>query len=350
MRGVWIAAGVLVALIAIVTLHDVLLVFFAAAIFAVPLRAGATSIARLLRVPAGFGLAALLGAIALTATAVVWGWETILAGQVSQLLVTLPSAADAVAHALREEPWASRLAPLHVDPGVLLTGAGGLLGALRSFLGGTLAGLVDLAILIFAAICFAAEPRTYVGGFLRLIPPRRRARVDAVLAESGRTIALWLGARLISMTTIGVLGGVGLAALGVPDAAALGVLAGLFAFIPNVGPIAAGLPALLLAAPLGWRHIIGVVVLFWLAHAIDDFLVIPVAERKIVRLPPALTIAAQLVLGLASGALGIMMAAPFVAVAIVMVRRLIVEDIIERDLAPSADPLSPLRHEKAVAP
>jgi predicted PurR-regulated permease PerM len=90
-------------------------------------------------------------------------------------------------------------------------------------------------------------------------------------------------------------------------------------------------------------------VLFWLAHAIDDFFVIPVAERRIVRLPPALTIATQLVLGLASGALGIMMAAPFVAVAIVVIRRLVVEDVIEREPGPAADSVSLLRLEKADA-
>jgi predicted PurR-regulated permease PerM len=71
-------------------------------------------------------------------------------------------------------------------------------------------------------------------------------------------------------------------------------------------------------------------VLYWLAHSIDDFLVIPIAQWRIVHLPPVLTIAAQLVLGLAAGVIGIMMAAPFVAVTIVIVKRILVEGIIER--------------------
>jgi predicted PurR-regulated permease PerM len=49
-----------------------------------------------------------------------------------------------------------------------------------------------------------------------------------------------------------------------------------------------------------------------------------------VRLPPALTISAQVVLGLANGVLGVMMAAPFVAVTNVLVRRLVVEDVVEQ--------------------
>jgi predicted PurR-regulated permease PerM len=316
----------------------VLLVFFAAAIFAVPLRAAALGIARRARVSATAGLAAVLALVVLAVAAIVWGWETLIAAQAAQLMAALPAAAASVAHALREEPWASRISALTPDPGVLLTGAGGLVGALRGFLGGTLAGLVNVAILIFAAVCFAAEPRTYVDGLLRLVPPPRRARVDAVLAEAGGTIAFWLAARLISMVTIATISGVGLALLGIPDALALGFLAGILAFVPNVGPIAAAVPSLLLAAPLGWQRAFAVVVLYWLAHAFDDFLVIPIAERRVVRLPPALTIAAQLVLGLASGVLGIMLAAPFVAVCIVLVRRLVVEDVVERDSTRPADP------------
>ena len=350
MKGVWLAAGIVIALVAIVTLHDVLLVFFAAAIFAVPLRASAVATARRLHAPASAGLAITIGALVLATAGLLLGWETILAKQVTQLAASLPAAAAAGARVLREEPWASPLAQLQLDPGAILTGAGGLVGAFRGVLGGTLAGLIDIAILIFAAVCFAAEPRTYVGGLLRLIPPQRRARVDAVLDEAATTIALWLRARAVSMITIGVLSGIGLGVLGVPDAIALGVLSGLFAFIPNIGPIAAGLPAVLLTAPLGWKRVAGVLFLYWLAHAIDDFFVIPIAERRIVRLPPALTIAAQLVLGLASGVLGVMIAAPFVAVAIVMVRRLLVEDVIERNRPTVADPLALLRHAPSEAP
>lgn len=330
MKAVWLAAGLVVALLLVVGLHDVLLVFFAAAIFAVPLHAASAGLARRLRVPLPAGLAIVLLAIAVVLGAIVFAWEKIVAAQVAQLISALPSAFAYVARALREGPWAARLAAYVPDVGTLLTGAGGLVGAVRGVFGGTVTALLDLAILLFAAVCFAAEPRTYVDGLLRLVPPARRARVDAALAEAGGTIGLWLVARVISMVTIATISTVGLNLLGIPDPLALGILAGIFAFVPNVGPIAAAIPSVILAAPLGWQRVVAVVVLYWIAHAVDDFFVIPIAERRVVRLPPALTIAAQLVLGLASGILGVMMAAPFVAVTIVLVHRLVVEDVVER--------------------
>lgn len=344
MRAVWLAAGLLVAFVVVWTLHDVLLLFFAAAIFAVPLRGGALVVASRLRIPAGAGLAVVLVALVLAFAALVRVWEIMIAEQVVQLFGLLPAAIATIARAVHEEPWASRIATFVPDPSLLFSGAGGFIGTVRGIFGGTLAGIVNAAILIFAAVCFAAEPRTYVNGLLRLVSPSRRARADAVLQETAGVVGLWLRARLISMTTIAVISIAGLRLLGVPDALALGVIGGLFAFMPNIGPIAAGLPAVLIAVPLGWQHVAGVTFLYWLAHAIDDFFVIPVAERRVVRLPPALTIAAQLVLGLAAGLIGIMMAAPLVAVAIVLVRRLLVEDVVERDRpASAAEPMRILR-------
>jgi predicted PurR-regulated permease PerM len=322
----------------IVAFHDVMLIFFAAAIFAVPLRSAALALAARLRIPIGAALGAVLALVAFGALAILWGWQSMIATQLAQLLASLPGLAERLLETLRTDPWAAPLAALAPDPGSLLSGAASVIGGVRGFIGGTLSAAIDIAIIVFAAVCFAAEPRTYVGGLLRLIPPSRRARVDMALQEAAGTIARWLIARLISMVSIAVIAGVGLRLLAVPYATVLGVLAGVFAFIPNVGPIAAALPALLLAAPLGWQRVLAVILLYWLAHALDDFFVIPLAERRVVRLPPALTIAAQLVLGLISGVLGIMMAAPFVAVMTVLVRRLFVEDIVEAEPAPRKEP------------
>ncbi|HTJ24666.1 MAG TPA: AI-2E family transporter [Candidatus Limnocylindria bacterium] len=337
MRAVWLAATLAALGALVVVFREVVLVFFAAAIFAVPLHQATRALATRLRIPDAAALVAVLVVAALATVAILWGWESVVAAQLAQLLATLPALTERLAERLRTDPWAAPLANLAPDPAMLFSGAASVLGGVRGFLGGTFSLLLDAAIVVFAAICFAAEPRTYVEGLLRLVPPARRARVDRALRDAGATIGLWLIARVISMATVGVLAGVGLQLLGIPYAMVLGVLAGILAFIPNIGSIASAIPALLLAAPSGWERVVAVAALYWLAHALDDFLVIPLAERRVVRLPPALTIAAQLVLGLSCGILGIMMAAPFVAVAIVLVRRLFVEDVVEREAAQSSE-------------
>jgi predicted PurR-regulated permease PerM len=329
MRAVWLAAALTALGALIVVFREVVLVFFAGAIFAVPLYQAASALAARLRFPHAAALVAVLVALALATVAIVWGWETVVAAQFAQLLTTLPTLAERLAAHLRAAPWAAPFASLAPDPTLVFNSAATMLRGMRGFLGSTLSLLLDAGIIVFAAICFAAEPRTYLDGLLRLVPPPRRARVERTLREAGGTIGRWLIARMISMVTIALVAGIGLWLLGIPYATVLGILAGIFAFIPNLGPIVAAIPALLLAAPAGWERIVAVAVLYWLAHAIDDALIIPLAERHVVRLPPALTIAAQLVLGLSCGILGIMTAAPFVAVAIVLVRRLYVEDVVE---------------------
>ena len=52
----------------------------------------------------------------------------------------------------------------------------------------------DVLLVVFATVCFAAEPRTYVGGLLRLVAPSKRARVDETLHEAAGTIALFSAA------------------------------------------------------------------------------------------------------------------------------------------------------------
>jgi predicted PurR-regulated permease PerM len=165
---------------------------------------------------------------------------------------------------------------------------------------------------------------------VRLFPPERRNRVRAVLLEIGETLRWWLIARLISMVILAVLVTTGLSLLRIPLAGALGIIAGLLAFIPNIGAIVAALPSLILAFAIGPDRALAVLVMYWICHVLDDFFIVPVAERKIVQLPPALTITVQVLFSFQSGILGVMLAAPLTACGIILVRRFWIEDTLER--------------------
>ena len=130
------------------------------------------------------------------------------------------------------------------------------------------------------------------------------------------------------MAIVGLLVGGGLALLGVPLAMVLGVIAGLFTFVPYFGTIASMAPALLVALTQGLRETLWVLLLFLLAHGVEGYLVAPFVQRRTVRLPPALTVLAMVLLTAVFGISGVLIATPLVAVLMVGVTRVYVEDIL----------------------
>jgi predicted PurR-regulated permease PerM len=60
----------------------------------------------------------------------------------------------------------------------------------------------------------------------------------------------------------------------------------------------------------------------------DDPQHVPLVQRRVVHLPPALTLSAQLILGVLAGFLGLLLATPLVAAALVIVRMAYVEDVL----------------------
>jgi predicted PurR-regulated permease PerM len=103
---------------------------------------------------------------------------------------------------------------------------------------------------------------------------------------------------------------VGLWILGVPLALANGLLAGLLAFIPNIGPVISVIPPVataLLEAP--WKAI-AVVCLYILIQQIESNLLTPFVMKQQVDLLPAITLLAQVIFSIFFGFLGLLLALP----------------------------------------
>ncbi len=191
---------------------------------------------------------------------------------------------------------------------------------------GTLSAVITLLILVATALYFAIAPGLYVGGVVRLFPLPRRARARQVLGDIGHVLAWWLLGQSIDMVVVGVLSAIGLMIVGVPLPLALGVLAGVFTFVPYFGVIAAGIPAVLVALTVSWRTALWAVGVFLVCHGIEGYLVSPFVQRRTVHLPPALTILAMTVMGAVFGPLGIILGTPLAAVGLIAVRELYVHD------------------------
>ncbi|TWU25130.1 hypothetical protein Pla52o_14280 [Novipirellula galeiformis] len=183
------------------------------------------------------------------------------------------------------------------------------------------------AIVIFFVGLYAAyDPELYRTGLVKLFPIDRRERVVDALDELRSALMRWIVGRLMSMTVVGVLTAIGLSVLGVPLPIALGVLAALLTFIPNIGPLLAMIPQLLLAVNVDTNTVLYVLIFNIALQGIESYLITPMIQRQEVSLPPILTIAAQLLMGVWVGVIGIMMAAPLVVMLMVLIQLFYIQD------------------------
>ncbi len=103
------------------------------------------------------------------------------------------------------------------------------------------------------------------------------AGTTIAIDDAGQRIRTFLGTQLLYNATFGVVVGAGLALLSVPYAALWGLCAGVFRYIPYVGPvIAAVLPLLVsLVTSDGWSQVLGVGILFLVLELISNNLIEP---------------------------------------------------------------------------
>jgi len=122
---------------------------------------------------------------------------------------------------------------------------------------------------------------------------------------------------------------VGLWALGVPLAFALGLLTGVMIFIPYVGSWIAFVPTVLVSLTQGTHTAIYVAVLYLAVHAVEGYVLTPLVQKRAVLLPPVLTILSQLFMWKVSGLLGVALATPIAAAALVLVKVLYLHEEVE---------------------
>jgi len=311
-------------------IFDVILLIFAAVLLAIFLRGLADFINRYTKISESLSillvstllLAILAGAIALLAPDV--------AEQVKLLRDKLPKSAQKVGEYISQYGWGRTIVEQLPSAEEIMKNidASSILSRVGGYFSSTIGAIGDFFVVILVAVYLAIEPKFYTNGLTKVFPINLRSRVREVLSEIGNTLSWWLIGKMISMLFIGILTWIGLSILGVPLALTLGLLAGLLSFIPNFGPIFSAVPAILLAFIDSPIKALYVLILFIIVQLIESNFVTPFIERRTVELPPALTIVSQIALGILLGGLGLVLATPLLAVIIVLVQMVYIEDIL----------------------
>ena len=197
-----------------------------------------------------------------------------------------------------------------------------------SFLG-AIGGIV---IVLFIAMYIAMTPNLYRKGMLHLVPHSRRHRAEEWLTTLSDTLRQWLVARLIAMVLIGVITGLGLAAIGIKGSVALGVLAGLLEFVPFFGPVVSAIPAIAVALVDSPQKALYVVGLYLVMQQLEGNVITPLLLKKRLDIPPVMTVLAVAALGAVFGVLGMLIAEPLLAAVLVTIKMLYVEDVVGDDV------------------
>lgn len=321
-----VAIGVVLLLALLWYAARVVLLAFAAVLVGVLLHALGDWIRRHTPLSYSWALATVVLLILLAVGLAGWLFGTRLADQAAQLSERLPQAVEQARQRLQQTGWGQRLLQQMQGSQGTSQGGGGIAGALSGFFRTTLGGLVDFIVVLIVGLYLAAKPDLYTGGLVRLVPLRNRPRAREVLGALGTTLRRWLVGRFTVMALNGILTGIGLWLLGVPLPFMLGVLTGLLNFIPNIGPILAAVPAVLLALSVGSTTALYTALLFLVVQNLEGFVLTPLVQQRTVSLPPAVILMSQVLLGVLAGTLGVLVATPLAAVTLVLVRLLYVED------------------------
>ncbi len=174
--------------------------------------------------------------------------------------------------------------------------------------------VLQILLMFVAAFLLALDAHSVRRVLRRLVPNDYRNDFDQIWRRVRRMLYAYVRGQIIVAGMIGILSGIGCAVLGLPDAVALGLIAGITAIIPYLGPFIGALPAVLVGLASGgpFKALLVVGLYFVISNVILNF-VYPKVMGDAVRLPPLLVIVA-LIAGFSwAGILGMFVAVPLAA-------------------------------------
>ena len=198
-----------------------------------------------------------------------------------------------------------------------------------SYTGTAVGGLANFVLILALGLYFAVSPQLYWRGFIRLIPPAYRKNAEAGLSSAANGLKSWLLGQLFTMVAIGVLTTIGLFLLGIPLAIPLGILAGLLEFVPFIGPVLFSVLATLLAFSEGPTAALHVAILTIALQQLEGDVLTPLIQKRVVSLPPVLSLVAVLIFAAVFGIPGILFATPLMVVVMILVQQLYIEHALE---------------------
>jgi len=233
-----------------------------------------------------------------------------------------------------------------------LTGAQTYIESEAPGLMGTIIGYIPWLILIpILAFFLLKDADSFRRSALQMLPRgRMRWRGDELFQDVNSTLAAYIRAQLTACLLIGIICSIGFAVIGLPYWLALGILAGLFEFIPLAGPLMLALLAVAVAAFSSAGQAGAVLLFLGILRVVHDYVIYPRIIGQGIHLHPLAIVLSILCGEELAGLAGIFLAIPIIAIISVGYRHWmehkgaetgIVATLLKPEEAPAAPAASP---------
>lgn len=191
----------------------------------------------------------------------------------------------------------------------------GLFGQLNGVAHSTTEMLVVLITVFFGVTFTLMNPRPIFGALFSVVPERHHARTLVIMVRIAKFVPRWAVSVLLSMLTIGSLFFLLMWPIfGIADALMLGLIACLLSAVPFLGPLLTLIPALLLAIGQGGMTPAWVLLAYLAVQALEGNVILPLIMSHGMALHPVAVIFSMLLSVAVFGVLGVLIAAPMVAI------------------------------------
>ena len=195
------------------------------------------------------------------------------------------------------------------------------LGLLVNILGPIVSAIFSFVFMLLISVHLSISGNKFMGWFLGLVPSQFQTEIEDLVDRIELIWASFLRSQLVLMIVVGVLVWLGNWVLGTPQAFFLGVIAGLLEIIPNLGPLIATIPAVILAVFFGSSYLpvnnlifaLIIIVFYILVQTFENQVLVPKILGDAVDLPPAIVIIGVVIGGATAGILGVFLSTPIIA-------------------------------------
>jgi predicted PurR-regulated permease PerM len=189
--------------------------------------------------------------------------------------------------------------------------------------------LANLLLVVFVSILLLIEPQTYRRIGLMLVPRPHHARFRQIWNEIHRTLTRWIVAQSISVAiTIALVWFILGVLLSMPNALIVALFAGFATFIPNIGAFLPLIPIVVFTIADDPARLLVVAPVYLAIQFVESNILTPSIVDAELHIPIGGLLFFQVIAASLFGALGLLLAAPLLAVLATIVRETYSYDVL----------------------